>query len=61
MANYCLYHDCRHERCKYYVYCKAFRNKYGKTPTASMVGGYYGVGDYAYDKNEMLIELFDLS
>ena len=58
MADYCVNHMCKHEKCKYYIYCKAFREKYKETPSYSAVGGYWGVGDYAYDKNERLIELF---
>lgn len=58
MANFCLNHTCDHEKCKYFIYCKAFRKKYRKTPSSSAVGGYWAVGDYAYDKNERLIELF---
>ena len=58
MADYCVFHMCKHDRCKYYIYCKAFREKYRKLPASSAVGGYWCVGDYAYDKNEKLIELF---
>ena len=58
MVSYCLNHNCKHEKCKYYIYCKAFHNKYRERPTSSAVGGYYGVGDDVYDKNERLIELF---
>lgn len=59
MADYCLNHECKHEKCKYYIYCKAFKKKYNKSsPSSSAVGGYWGVGDYAYEKNERLIELF---
>lgn len=60
MANYCVNHMCKHEKCKYYIYCKAFREKYKETPSYSAVGGYWRVGDYAYDKNERLIELFSV-
>lgn len=58
MVDYCINHMCKHEKCKYFIYCKTFRNKYRKTPSRSAAGGYWGVGDYAYDKNERLIELF---
>ena len=58
MANYCIHHNCKHDKCKYFVYCRAFCEKYHKLPWRSAVGGYWNVGDYAYDKNERLIELF---
>lgn len=59
MADYCVMrNNCKHEKCKYYIYCEAFRKKYHKTPDRSAIGGYYPCGDYAYDKNERLIELF---